>query len=133
MLYDKLEGLLEVSPNRKETKAIDALHQIAEATPRRSLVLLFSDLLDKSEDPGRLDRRLAAPAPQQARGEVVFHLIALWRKPIHVESGEELKLHPSEVRETYITHMAKLQDPPTNGAHGIDWVDVDGLVVQRFF
>ena len=74
MLYDKLEGLLEASPDRKETKAIDALHQIAEATPRRSFVLLFSDLLDKSEDPDALISALQH-LRHNKHEVVVFHLL----------------------------------------------------------
>ena len=44
-----------------------------------------------------------------------------------LETGEELKLHPREVREAYVERMAKLTKTLRDrcGAHGIDWVDVD--------
>jgi len=137
MLYDKLEGLLSEPSDPRPTSAIDALHQIAEATPRRSLILVFSDLLDRSEDPEAL-----VSALQHLRHNkhevVVFHLLdastevdfAFPDRPtrfVDLETGEELKLHPTEVREAYVQRMAKLQKTLRDrcGAHGIDWVDVD--------
>ena len=46
---------------------------------------------------------------------------------VDLETGEELKLHPSEVRENYTQTMAKLRKTLSDkcGAYGIDWVDVD--------
>jgi len=137
MLYDKLEGLLTEPSEPRPTSAIDALHQIAEATPRRSLILVFSDLLDRAEDPEAL-----VSALQHLRHNkhevVVFHLLdastevdfSFPDRPtrfVDLETGEELKLHPSEVREAYVERMAKLQKTLRDrcGAHGIDWVDVD--------
>ena len=137
MLYDKLEGLLTDPAEARPTSAIDALHQIAEATPRRSLVLVFSDLLDKSEDPEAL-----VSALQHLRHNkhevVVFHLLAADTeldfgfddRPtrfVDLETGEELKLHPTEVREAYVNRMTKLTKSLRDrcGAHGINWVDVD--------
>lgn len=137
MLFDKLEGLLTDPAEARPTSAIDALHQIAEATPRRSLVLVFSDLLDKSEDPEAL-----VSALQHLRHNkhevVVFHLLdadteldfGFDDRPtrfVDLETGEELKLHPTEVREAYVNRMTKLTKSLRDrcGAHGIDWVDVD--------
>ena len=137
MLYDKLEALLTEPSEPRATSAIDALHQIAEATPRRSLVLVFSDMLDKSEDPEAL-----VSALQHLRHNkhevVVFHLLEAATeldfgftdrptKFVDLETGEELKLHPTEVREAYIERMSKLTKTLRDrcGAHGIDWVDVD--------
>ena len=137
MLYDRLEGLLSESADPRPTSAIDALHQIAEATPRRSLVLVFSDLLDRSEDPEALISALQH-LRHNKHEVVVFHLLdantevdfAFPDRPtrfVDLETGEELKLHPTEVREAYVARMAKLQKTLRDrcGAHGIDWVDVD--------
>ena len=137
MLFDKLEGLLTEPGEARPTSAIDALHQIAEATPRRSLVIVFSDMLDKTEDPEAL-----VSALQHLRHNkhevVVFHLLdagtemdfEFTDRPtrfVDLETGEELKLHPTEVREAYVSRMAKLTKTLRDrcGAHGIDWVDVD--------
>ncbi len=137
MLYDKLEGLLSEPADPRPTSAIDALHQIAEATPRRSLILVFSDLLDRSEDPEALISALQH-LRHNKHEVVVFHLLdastevdfSFPDRPtrfVDLETGEELKLHPTEVREAYVSRMAKLQKTLRDrcGAHGIDWVDVD--------
>jgi uncharacterized protein (DUF58 family) len=137
MLFDKLEGLLTEPSEPRQTSAVDALHQVAEATPRRSLILVFSDLLDRAEDPDAL-----LSALQHLRHNkhevVVFHVLDATTEVdfefpdrptrfVDLETGEELKLHPSEVRENYTQTMAKLRKTLSDkcGAYGIDWVDVD--------
>ena len=137
LMLTHLHKLLNEPQLNKTTNAAQALHQIAEATPRRSLVLLFSDLLDKSEDPDALISALQH-LRHNKHEVVVFHLLeaeteldfGFADRPtrfVDLESGEELKLHPSEVRETYINRMAKMTKMLRDkcGAHGIDWVDVD--------
>ena len=138
MIYHELEQLLdEVGEQLKGTSTVEALHQIAEASPRRSLVVVFSDLLDRGGD---IDELMAAlqHLRHNKHEVVVFHLLdastevdfAFPDRPtrfVDLETGEELKLHPTEVREAYVERMAKLQKTLRDrcGAHGIDWVDVD--------
>ena len=129
MLYDKLEGLLEVSPDRKETKAIDALHQIAEATPRRSLVLLFSDLLDKSEDPDALISSTCATTSMKWSSSTCWRPRRNWTLALstpHVCRFREW----GRAQASSIGGSRNLPVWPKTlrdkcGAHGIDWVDVD--------
>ena len=136
LLYHKLEGVLE-SNGQQGTSAISAIHQIAEATPRRSLIILFSDMLDKSED---LDATIDAlnHLRHNKHEVVVFHVLDkstevsfdFPERPtrfVDLETGAELKLHPSEVRDHYISRMEALRKELSTrcGAHGIDWVDVD--------
>ena len=94
-------------------------------------------MLDKTEDPEAL-----VSALQHLRHNkhevVVFHLLDAGTevdfdfadRPTRfedLETGEELKLHPNEVREAYVSRMAQLTKTLRDrcGAHGIDWVDVD--------
>ena len=94
-------------------------------------------MLDKTEDPEAL-----VSALQHLRHNkhevVVFHLLDegtevdfdFADRPtrfVDLETGEELKLHPTEVREAYVSRMTKLTKTLRDrcGAHGIDWVDVD--------
>ena len=137
MLFDKLEGLLNEPSEPRQTSAVDALHQVAEATPRRSLVLVFSDLLDREEDPDALLSALQHLRHNKhevvvfhvldATTEVAFNFPDRPTRFVDLETGEELKLHPSEVRENYTQTMAKLRKTLSDkcGAYGIDWVDVD--------
>ena len=136
LLYHKLEEILETNV-QQGTSAISAIHQIAEATPRRSLIILFSDMLDKSED---LDATIDAlnHLRHNKHEVVVFHVLDkstevafdFPERPtrfVDLETGAELKLHPSEVRDHYISRMGALRKELSTrcGAHGIDWVDVD--------
>ena len=82
--------------------------------------------------------RIGPFAPRQARGR---GLPRAWtNKPnsgfdfpdrpttfIDLESGEEVRANPAEVRENYVSKMAALRrDLDVRcGSAGIDWVDVD--------
>ena len=137
-MYAELEKVLAgVGKGGGETAAIEAIHTIAEATPKRSLIVLFSDMLDRSQD---LDAIFAALAHlRHAKHEVVvFHVLDekteqrfdFADRPttfIDLESGEEVRANPAEVREAYVSKMAALRrDLDVRcGSAGIDWVDVD--------
>ncbi|HBP45306.1 MAG TPA: DUF58 domain-containing protein [Flavobacteriales bacterium] len=138
MIYNKLEDLLdEVGKQRSGTSTVKALHQIAEASPRRSLVVVFSDLLDRGGD---IDELMAALQHlRHNKHEVVlFHVLEddtemkfnFQDRPTifeDLETGEEIRLHPAEVREAYQTRMVQLRkDLDVRCAqYRIDWVDVD--------
>jgi uncharacterized protein (DUF58 family) len=137
-VYQELEALLDESNDRRpETGAVDALHQIAEASPRRSLVVVFSDLLDRGGD---VDAMMAAlqHLRHNKHEVVVFHVLdkatevdfEFEDRPTifqDLESGEEVRLHPSEVREAYTRRMADLRKEleVRCSQYRVDWVDVD--------
>ena len=138
MLFHNLEELVDNPPeSSKSTSAIDSLHEIAEATHRRSLVVIFSDMLDKSAN-----LEATIDALQHLRHNkhevVVFHVLDksteiafdFDNKPtrfVDLESGAELKLHPAEVREHYVRRMSEMRKELETrcGAHSIDFIDVD--------
>ena len=138
LIYAELENTLAgVGEGGGETAAIEALHTIAEATPKRSLIVLFSDMLDRTQD---LDAIFAALAHlRHAKHEVVvFHVLDerteqqfdFADRPttfIDLESGEEVRVNPAELRDTYVARMAKLRQELNVrcGSAGIDWVEVD--------
>ena len=107
-IYQELESLLNESNDRRPgTGAVEALHQIAEASSRRSLVVVFSDLLDRG---GNVDEMMAAlqHLRHNKHEVVVFHVLdkatevdfEFEDRPTifhDLESGEEVRLHPSEV------------------------------------
>ncbi len=112
-LYSELEKRLRsyLVQDKKQTAAIDSLHAIAELTHQRSLVILFSDLLD---DPERTDELFdALQHLKHNKHEVIlFHVFhegfeksfQLEDRPyqlIDMESGERMLLRPGEVREKY--------------------------------
>ena len=112
-LYIELEkGLREYSPKEKnKTSTSDSLHEIAELIHKRSLVVIFTDLLD---DPNRLNEIIEALQHlKHNKHEVVLFQVMdnaiekdlnLENRPyqlIDMETGEQMKLNPNEIRETY--------------------------------
>ncbi len=138
MVYHALEQLLDASnTKRNATAAVESLHQIAEACPRRSLVVIFSDLLDRGGD---VDAMMAAlqHLRHNKHEVVVFHILDgeteidfdFPDRPTvfkDLESGDEVRLHPSEVREVYRERMGTLRREleVRCAQYRIDWVDVD--------
>lgn len=112
MLHEMEQQLHAYSEQTKKgTDAIRALHDIAELCHRRSLVVLFTDLLD---DPNQLDTFMQAiqHLRHNKHEVVIFHVVdkqtevdfALENRPMNLvdmETGERMKLHPSEVKQAY--------------------------------
>jgi uncharacterized protein (DUF58 family) len=118
MLYSELERLYHPyrPEEHKKTFTVEALHQIAEAVHKRSLVIIFSDMFDSQA--GREKELFSALQHlKHNKHEVVmfhvteksteeeFHFDNRPYKFIDMESGEEVKVHPSEVRDTYVSSM----------------------------
>ncbi|MEN9742409.1 MAG: hypothetical protein RLZZ65_214 [Bacteroidota bacterium] len=112
-LYSELENrLLNYEPShKKQTNAVAALHEVAELAHQRSLVLIFSDLLD---DPEKLEEWFDAllHLKHNKHEVILFHVIhegyeqnfELEDRPyqlIDMETGETLRLRPSEIRDKY--------------------------------
>ena len=112
-LYAELEkGLKAYNPKQKsETTTADSLHEIAELIHKRSLVVIFTDLLD---DPNRVNEVIESLQHlKHNKHEVVLFQVLdnavekdldLENRPyelIDMESGEKMKLNPNEIRETY--------------------------------
>lgn len=116
-LYAELEKhLTQFQPEQaKKTNTISVLHDIAELCHRRSLILIFTDLLD---DP---DREVAfMQALQHLKHNkhevVVFHVVdraleldfALENRPftlVDMETGERVKMQPAAWKEKYQASM----------------------------
>ena len=118
-LMSQLEGLLsEDAPARGQTTGVvEALHDIAQRAHRRSLVVVLSDMLDGSDREAQVFEAL-----QHLRFNkhdiILFHVVDrkheleldLQDRPytfVDVETGEQVKAHPSEVREAYKAAMAE--------------------------
>jgi uncharacterized protein (DUF58 family) len=110
MLLNKLEQLLEAPVATKTTDTITFLHQIAEKIHRRSMIILFTDMLQSSDDNALFN------ALQHLKHDkhkvVLFHVIDnktelhfdydnAPRKFIDIESGDEVTLFAENVKEIY--------------------------------
>ncbi len=117
MLYGRLSKLLEPHnlPLNKTTNTVEALHQIAEQAHKRSLIILFSDMLDDADDEQLFS---ALQHLRYNKHEVVlFHVtdhnielnLELTNRPykfVDLESGKELKMQPGALKKKY-QQMAK--------------------------
>ena len=138
-LYSELENLLNPGAEikGKYTSAAKALHQIADNIHKRSLVVIFSDMLDNSNAQDEL-----FPALQHLRHNkhevILFHVVdkrheidfAYDNKPyrfVDLESGEELKVKPHEIRAGYMERMQSFKSALAVKCAGyhIDLVEAD--------
>ena len=99
---------------QKSTNAAKCLHQIADSIHKRSLVFIFSDMLDSMDEN---EIFLALQHLKHSKHEVVlFHVIDKSKeldfnfenrpyKFIDLETNEELKLQPNQVKEFYVEKM----------------------------
>jgi len=137
LLYHKLDELLGVHPEKKNTAVADALHQVAESIHKRSMVVIFSDMMSNVEDEEKLFAALQH-LKYNKHEVVLFHVVdksseldfEFEERPyqfIDVETGEEVKLHPNIVREQYLKAIGEkvqnLKDRCTQ--YRIDWVEAD--------
>lgn len=105
LLFRHLES---IEPG-KETRLVEHLHQLAERLPRRSLVILISDLW---VDPPALSKALQHLRYRRHQG-LVLHLLDqseldltgdAFTKQItlqDLETAEKLQIDPADLRETY--------------------------------
>lgn len=119
-LFSRLNELIENVKDKtgKATRAASALHQIADNIHKRSLVIIFSDMFDNSFD---ADLFSALQHLKHNKHEVIlFHVndkkdemdFAFDNKPykfVDLESGEEIKIRPQEIRESYIRKVEEFK------------------------
>lgn len=138
-IYGKLEKLLEpVSPDaKKRTNAIDAIHEIADKIHKRSLVIIFSDMLDSSAEEERVFSALQH-LKHNKHEVILFHVSDKSKeldfdydnrpyKLIDLESGEQLKILPSEVKEQYVAAAGKYKEKLKLkcAQYRIDYIEAD--------
>ena len=117
LLFHELEKLLnpyDVNIHKK-TSAIEALHQIAETIHKRSLIIIFSDMMESGDKSGELFAALQH-LKHKKHEVILFHVIDKQKeldfnfenRPyrfIDMETGEEVKLHPNEIKSNYQASM----------------------------
>lgn len=140
-LYNEMEKVLATIgqlPKEKHTTSVtDALHEIAESIHQRSMVVIFSDMMDNTAHAGELFTALQH-LRHNKHDVILFHVadrkteidFAFENRPYtftDLESGEEIKVNPSDIRETYVKRMAEFrQDLKLKcGQYQIDFVEAD--------
>src|SRR5882757_899396 len=117
---DKLFTLLEktlspVGEIRKSTRVSHVLHEIAEKIHKRSLVIIFSDMFDGSEDPEDVFKSLQH-LKHNKHEVLLFHVsdheteldFNFEDRPyefVDLESGDKLKLNPAEIKTQFTASL----------------------------
>ncbi|MGN0032340.1 MAG: DUF58 domain-containing protein [Candidatus Limimorpha sp.] len=139
MIYSQLEKLLLPYNKsvRTTTDAASCLHNIADTLHKRSLVIVFSDMLD---DVSNYDRIF--PALEHLRYNnhevILFHVsdgpkeynLEFENRPyrfVDLESGDTIKLNPADVKSKYAGLMKSKNEELLRHCHQyhIDYVNAD--------
>ncbi len=136
-IFLDLDSLLQRPKSNKRTSVVETLHEIAEKIHKRSLVVIFSDMFDDITNTERL-----FSAMQHLRHNLhevlLFHVtdknteeeFNFDERPyefIDLETGEKVKVQPSQVKTHYQTaikefyHDLRLKC----GQYKIDFVEAD--------
>lgn len=116
LLYRKLSELItpENYRLRKKTNTVDALHLIAESIHKRSLVVIFSDMIEHQNNEALFS------ALQHLRYNkhdvILFHVtdhkqekaFEFTNRPhkfVDLETGQHIKFHPHEIKKEYVKNV----------------------------
>lgn len=113
-LFAKLEALLEKPKVNAQTNISEALHQVADLIHKRSLVIIFSDLLNTQSSPEQTDQFFDALQHLKFNKHeiVVFNVVDQAKEVdfnfenrpyqfIDMETGSTIKVHTNQVKENY--------------------------------
>jgi len=139
-LFGEMEKLLREGNllNQRKTAAAGALHQVAESIHKRSMVIVFSDMME-TDLKEREELFGALQHLKHNKHEVIlFHVVDRQKEEefnfdnrpylfVDVETGEQVKVHSNEVKEHYVQSMAvfKKELKSRCAQYRIDFVDAD--------
>jgi uncharacterized protein (DUF58 family) len=137
MLMTELEKKLKYKSENKSTHAANVLHQIAETLHRRSLVVIFSDMLDRISDRDELFDALKH-LKYNKHEVILFHVqdgtyevdFGFENRPyefVDMESGEKLRMNSNQLKTEYVQKMAAYREELALkcGQFGIDIINAN--------
>ena len=115
LLLTYLDELVQTTALNRPTSAAKSLHEIAESIHKRSLVFIFSDMFEQSEDTEQLFSALQH-LKHNKHEVVLFHVVdkakelefEFENRPylfVDMETGEKVKLQPNQVKEYYVQQV----------------------------
>lgn len=137
LLFSYLEQLLQEPKRNRKTAAAKCLHEIAENVHKRSLVVIFSDMMDNSGDQEELFNALQHL--KYNKHEVILFDVHdkyteldfdFENRPyefVDVETGDRIKLQSNQVKEFYVEQIARYRKNLQLRCqqYGIDLVESD--------
>ena len=138
-IYAELEQSLkgkEIDLN-VQTNTVESIHEISELCPRRSVILIFSDMLDSYADKENIFNALQH-LKHNKHEVILFHVVdkkhemelEFENRPytfIDMETGEKIKLNPDQVKD-YFSGKSKEYKNELKlkcGDYQIDFVEAD--------
>ncbi len=121
LIISKLEKTLRDKNENKKSNVVQALHQIADSIHKRSLVVIFSDMLDNVEQEEELFSALQH-LKYNKHEVILFHTLDYQKefnfeysdRPYEMtdlETGKKITLFPKEIQEQFHKKMSeKLKD-----------------------
>jgi uncharacterized protein (DUF58 family) len=133
----ELEKLLTYNSNQKSSNTAQLIHQIAENTHRRSLVVIFSDMMDRVGEGEDIFNALQHL--RYNKHEVILFHVVDGKKEIEfdyenrpyefvdLETGESIKMNSMGAKNSYVTKMKAYREALNLrcGQFGIDLVEAD--------
>lgn len=136
-IYAQLNALIAEVKNTSNTRTYTYLHQIAEKLHRRSLVLIFTDMLQTEKEEKELFKALQH-LTYKKHEVVLFHVLDkdlewdfefdnMSKRFIDVETGEQIDLHTSQIKELYTNRMIDFSNKikQESYAYGVSYVLVN--------
>ena len=136
-LFLQLQQMAAEAPSQKKTNVAQVIHRVADRIHRRSLVVIFSDMLDQQADNEELFAALNHLKHNQHE-VLLFHVFdrkteaefAFAERPyefIDVETNQRVKVQPSQIRAFYQEHIKQRFEEIRLrcGQYKIDFVEAD--------
>lgn len=136
-LTAELEKTIQKEAGQKGTETTKILHQIADSVHKRSLVIIFSDMLDRVSEIDELfdalqhlkfnKHEVILFQVQDKKLEVDFEFENKPYEFVDLETGEKIKMNSNQLKKEYATQMNAYRDKIELKClqYGIDIIDAD--------
>jgi len=137
LLLTYLQQLIDNPEHNKTTSAAESLHLVADSIHRRSMIVVFSDMFESNENTEALFSALQH-LKHNKHEVILFHTVDkslevdfnFENRPylfIDMESGEQLRLQPNQVKERYVEQLARFKEELKYKClqYKIDFVEAD--------
>jgi len=118
-LLGDIEKVLARDDKKRKTGAANCLHEVADKTHRRSLVVIFSDMFENVSLESEEFKAIFSALQHLKHNKhevILFHVLdhakemefEFANRPyrfIDLETGDQVKLTPSQIKETYVKQM----------------------------
>ena len=137
LMLNYLDQLIKSDDLNKMTSSAKAIHQVADRIHRRSLVIIFSDMLENIDHTSDLFSALQH-LKYNKHEVILFHVtnksleenFEYENRPyefIDMETGEKIKLQSNQLKEQYVAKVKEFKTAMINKClqYKIDFVDAD--------